>query len=268
MDMLKIMQEAIKPMQNEKDKNGITVAVMGGSGHGKSTLLRKIFIDGLYSSKDHIVQVFTLSEHSNAFKNMSKNVIVDGNGVDVDTINFMYKMNCAYDKTYNFVAILDDCIHIRNVNMIEKMFLIMRNSNITSIVSLQYMKLIPVSIRNSVYFAICMGFNGEAGDEHCVQNYIWGYLPGNNLREKVYHYKQWVQGYRFFLLDNLNHKCYKVDENYKCEEIFLIQNEKYEHEYSSSSKTKKKRRKMDDSDDEEHAASEDHDDTENSYSFQ
>lgn len=210
-------------MQSATSKNGITVAIMGGSGRGKSTLLRKIFIDKLYGiSKEYIVQIFTESASSDALQNMPKDVIVDGMGVDQDTINFCYKTNQEYDKRYNFVIILDDCIHIRFAKMIERMFLIMRNSNITSVVSLQHPKHIPVSIRNSIYFAICMGFNGGDGAEICVRNWIGGYLPGNTISEKIYHYQEWAhEGHRFFLLDNLNHKCYKVDENYHCEELFL-----------------------------------------------
>jgi hypothetical protein len=106
--------------------------------------------------------------------------------------------------------------------MVERMFLIMRNSNITSIVSLQHAKLLTPSIRNSIYFAVCMGFNGEEGVEICVRTWLNGYLPGKNLNEKIYAYQEWAQeGHRFFLLDNLNHRCYKVDEQYMCEELFL-----------------------------------------------
>jgi hypothetical protein len=216
------MIQAKSKIQNKSDKNGITIAMLGGSGRGKTTMLVEVFLNKVFCGKEYIVNVFTESPSSDAFKSLSKDVIVDGSGVDPDTINFCYKMNQEYDKQFNFVIAIDDCIHIRYQKMIEKMFLIMRNSNITSIVSLQYAKLIPVSIRNSVYFAICMGFNGEEGVETCVRSWIGGYLPGNNITEKVYHYQEWAQsGHRFFMLDNLNHKCYKVDENYMCEELEL-----------------------------------------------
>jgi hypothetical protein len=221
-----VLKEAKSEMQNEKSKNGITVALLGGSGRGKSTILRKIFIDDVYAGKDYIVHIFTESASSDAFKGVSKDVIIDGMGVDQDAIHFCYKMNQEYDKKYNFVLIIDDCIHIRYQKMIERMFLIMRNSNITSIVSIQHARLLNLSIRNSIYFAICMGFNGEEGVEICTRTWIGGYLPGKSIGEKIYYYQQWAQeGHRFFLLDNLNHRCYKVDENYMCEELFLQKRE-------------------------------------------
>lgn len=244
MDLAELLEDAKKNMQNKKAKNGITVALIGGSGRGKSTLLRKIFIDKLYAGKEYIVQVFTESESSDAFKNLSKDVIVDGAGVDTDMIHFCYQMNQEHDKKYNFVIMLDDCIHIRYQKMIERMFLIMRNTNITSIVSLQYAKLIPISIRNSVYFAFCFGFNGEEGVEICTRSWIGGYLPGNTISEKIYHYQEWAQeGHRFFLLDNLNHKCYRVDEQYKCYPMSL--------QKISVTKPSRKRRKRNEEEEED-----------------
>jgi hypothetical protein len=217
-----VIKEAKKNMQNEKSKNGITVALLGGSGRGKSTILRKIFIDDVYEGKDYIIHVSTESPTSDAFQKLRKDVLFDGEGVDPDTVHFCYKMNQEYDKKYNFVLVIDDCIHIKYIKILERMFLTMRNSNITSLVSIQHAKLIPPSIRNSIYFAICMGFNGEEGVEICVRTWLGGYLPGNSIMEKIYHYQQWAQdGHCFFMLDNLNHRCWKVDEQYMCEELFL-----------------------------------------------
>lgn len=234
-------------MQNETSKNGITVCLLGGSGRGKSTILRTIFIDDIYQGKEYIVTVFTESASSDAFQKLSKDVIVDGMGVDQDTIHFCYKMNQEYDKKYNFVNIIDDCIHIRYQKMIERMFLIMRNSNITSIVSLQHAKLLSPAIRSSIYFAICMGFNGEEGVEICTRAWIGGYLPGNTINEKIYYYQQWAQdGHRFFMLDNLNHRCYKVDEKYMCEELFL-----QKRDVNSSQKRKRIQEEIDEDDDDD-----------------
>jgi hypothetical protein len=225
MDLATLLEDAKSGMQNKKSKNGITVAIVGGSGRGKSTLLRKVFLDKLYQSKDWIVQVFTESSSSDALQNLPKDVTVDGMGINQDCINSCYKANQDSDKRYNFVMVLDDCIHIRYAKAIERMFLIMRNTNLTSIVSLQHPSHIPVSIRNSVYFLICMGFNGDSGVEQCIRTWLSGYLPGKTVMDKIDSYKEWAhEGHCFFLLDNLNHKCYKVDEDYQCTEIFLQSN--------------------------------------------
>jgi GTPase SAR1 family protein len=240
--LVNILKEAKSSMQNKNSKNGITIGLMGGSGRGKSTLIRKILLDQIYNSKEYIIHIFTESANSDALQNLSKDVTVDGMGIDPDTINFCYKTNQEYDKRYNFVIVIDDCIHIRHQKMIERMFLIMRNSNITSLVSLQHPKLIPASIRSSLYFAICMGFNSDENDEVAVRSYLSGYMPGKNMYERICYYQEWTKtSHRFFMLDNLNHKCYKVDEKYMCTELPLIKKQQEENLFQS----KKRKRSFD-----------------------
>lgn len=218
-------------MQSKKIDNGTTWAVIGSSGCGKSTMVKKIHLTDLYQSetkdkeKEYIRVVFTESALSDAFDDLPKDVMVDKHGVDPDMINFCYNMNLKYDKKYNFVLVLDDCIHIRYQKMIEKMFLIMRNMNITSIVSLQYPKLIPPSIRSSVYFTFCMSMNNMEVIETVVRGWMAGYLEGQTIRQKMDTYRAWTEsggGHRFYMIDNLNHRCFKVDEHYMCEELFMI----------------------------------------------
>lgn len=220
-----ILYEAKMSMQSKEANNGVTYALIGSSGCGKSTLIRKVFIDYLYdgelADKEYIVLVYTLSKTSDALQGLSKNILIDGNGVDVDHINNDYKTNQAYDKIYNYVNILDDCIHIRHEKMIEQMFLIMRNSNITSVVSLQYGKLIPPSIRTSVYFSFCMRQNSPEAIEVMVRGWVGGFLAGRSIREKVRIYYKWTKDKGFFLLDNLNCRCWQVDVDYNCVELFI-----------------------------------------------
>ena len=223
--LARILYEAKMEMQSKTANNGVTYALIGSSGCGKSTLIRKVFIDYLYdgplADKDYIVTVYTLSKTSDALQGMSKDILVDGNGVDTDGINLDYKTNQEYHKKYNIVNILDDCIHIRHERMIEQMFLNMRNSNITSIVSLQYGKLIPPSIRTSVYFSFCMRQNSPEAIEVMVRGWVGGFIPGKNIQEKAKFYYRWTKQKGFFLLDNINCRCWQVDGDYTCTELFI-----------------------------------------------
>lgn len=219
-----ILLEGKQKMQAPDKNNGVTYALIGSSGSGKSTLLRDVFLNDVYedrADKEYIVTVFTESPQCDAFQKLPKKVNVDGAGVDLNLINWMYQMNATYDKKYNFVTILDDCIHLRYKSQIEKMFLVMRNTNITSVVSLQYANLIPRSIRTSVYFIFCMHQNTLEGVELMVISFLSAYLPGGTKAEKMDYYMSWTQNHRFFLIDNLNHKAYQVNENYECFELEL-----------------------------------------------
>ena len=221
-----VIEQGKEKMQNEHAQNGVTYAIIGSSGCGKSTLIRKIFLDKLYSDdKRFIVNIFTESAKSDAFDELEKTVLIDKKGLDMDAIHFCYHMNSRYDKKYNFVVLLDDVIHIRYNKLIQSMFLTMRNTNITSIVSLQYPKLIPLCVRTSVYFTLLFHFNNTEAVEMVVRGWMAAYLPGKNIHEKMDSYVNWTSGgdgHRLFMVDNLNHTAYRVDENYRCEELQML----------------------------------------------
>ncbi len=224
-----VLRHNKKIMQSEEKNNGVTMIMMGSSGCGKSTVIKKILLEECYDGdkkdKDYIVAIYTQSAKSDAFDNLSKDIIIDKSGLDEEVIRLAYQTNMKYDKKYNFVFILDDVIHIRYKKQLEQMFLTMRNLNITSIVSLQYPKLIPPSIRISVYFTFCFCMNNQEGIEQIVRGWLAGYLTGTSIREKMQSYREWTEGAngkRFYLLDNLNHSCYQVDEKYSCKKLEMV----------------------------------------------
>ena len=230
--------ESKSEMQNPKSKNGVTFAFLGSSGCGKSTLIKLVFIEQIFGKKaakaqgldEFIIEILTQSSKSDAFKDLPKEILVDSKGLDEDNINFCYHMNEHYDKKYNFMIMLDDVLEVRHKSMVQRMFLTMRNTNISSLISLQYPKLIPVSIRTSVYFVLFMYFNNDEGTEQAVRGWLSSYLPGKTLREKMLQYRNWVlgsdgKGHNFFLVDNLNHKTYRVDatnKQYFAEEMPIL----------------------------------------------
>lgn len=230
--------EGKSEMQNSSSKNGVTFAFLGSSGCGKSTLIKLVFIDQIFGKQaakaqgldEFIIEILTQSSKSDAFKELSKDILIDPKGLDEDNINFCYHMNEHYDKKYNFMIILDDVLDVRHKQIVQRMFLTMRNTNISSLISLQYPKLIPVSIRTSVYFVFFMYFNNDEGTEQAVRGWLSAYLPGKSLREKMLNYRSWVlgadkKGHNFFLVDNLNHKTYRVDasnKQYVAEEMQML----------------------------------------------
>jgi hypothetical protein len=203
-------------MQSKTKQNGVTYAFLGSSGCGKSTLLREVFIDQLYNGpladKEYIIMLMTKSPWADPLQGMPKKILVDGNGIDGDAINLLYQMNVSYNKRYNFVVLVDDVIHVRHNQMLENMFLTMRNTNITSLVSIQYAKLLPPSIRTSVYFSFCMKQNNRDAIEVIVRGWVGAYLPGKRIQEKMDYYQEWTEHHQFFLLDN---------SNYDCQELFI-----------------------------------------------
>lgn len=227
-DLIKRQKRALQGDVGE-NRNGITATIIGASGCGKSTMVSKVFMSDMYSDDKFIQVLFTNSPKSDALKQLHPSVIVSKYGVDDETVRWCYQMNLNYEKQYNFVLYMDDVIDFRYNVLIQQMFLIMRNTNITSICSLQYPNYIPPAIRQSAYFTFCFSSNNHQGIELCVRYYLAGYLPGKSIREKMDAYRDWTEGgegkgrgHRFFLLDNLNHTCFKVDEDYMCYQLDMI----------------------------------------------
>lgn len=241
-----ILREAKSNLQvdNEELRNGVTYALFGGSGSGKSTLLRKIFVDDVYSNQnirkkrdEYIPLFFTESKYADPLKGISdggSSTILDSCGVNADLYKWMYMMNYTYEKAYNFVTIVDDVITVKNIPIIFKAFLTYRNMNITSVVSLQYLKLCPLSIRASLYFVFLLSTSNNDAIRQFVEAYMFMYLPGKNVPEKMNLFFEMTRNYCFFLIDNLRHKCFYVDSDYMAYEMERLSAEETFNRASSS----------------------------------
>lgn len=224
-----IIIEAKKKMDDVDNFNGTTYLVIGGSGSGKSSLLKHVFFNHVFlpkitpTLKDYIVVMFTKSELSDAIKGIHENVIIAPE-LDENIMLWARNMISAYGKEkYAFVFVMDDCIHLRNLPILEHCFLTFRNSGITSIISLQYAKNIPPGIRGTVYFA-CLMHSGKTSAEVAIETFVSDFLGGRNLGQKIREYVTATKDYHFYFVDNLNHKVYYVDDHYDCTELEITLN--------------------------------------------
>lgn len=208
-------------MDDVDSHNGTTYLLIGGSGSGKSSLLKHVFFNHVFlpkitpTQKDYIVVLFTKSELSDAIQGIHENVIVAPE-LDQDIILWARNMISQYGKEkYTFVFVMDDCIHLRNMRTIEHCFLTFRNSGIHSIISLQYAKNIPPGIRGTVYFA-CLMHSGKSSAEVAIETFVSDFLGGRNMGQKIREYVTNTKDYHFYFVDNLNHDVYYVDDHYNC----------------------------------------------------
>jgi hypothetical protein len=174
-----------------------------------------------FRGDEYISVLFTESKHADPLKGLhdTDDIIIDAMGLNEGVYKWMHMMNFRYDKKFRFLVMIDDVITVKNMRVVYDAFLTYRNMNISSVVSLQYLKLCPLSIRSSLYFCFLLPMNSNEGIEQLVRGYMAMYLPGHTVDEKISTYKRMASDHHFFLLDNLNHKCYYVDSDFYAVEM-------------------------------------------------
>ena len=133
------------------EDSGKTTAIIGPSFSGKSTL----FVNQLNKLKpgdyDKII-IFTESPNAEPLKkiNPKLNVKVLDRFVP-NIIKVLKDINQQTNNKIKFLVAFDDVINLKQDNMFSKLILIMRNSNISTCVITQYIKLMTPGVRNSLH---------------------------------------------------------------------------------------------------------------------
>lgn len=188
--------ECVMEMNDPKQEkyNGTTMLILGSSGCGKTTLLRYL-LNEFYAKKpcpngaNWICLFFTSTSDSDALQGIDKmkNVILC-NTLEEDMVEWCKRLQDKFGKAatkLSFLIILDDMVSIRYKKMIERCLLTFRNSNISSIICMQYLKHVPPSIRSSIYFIVSLSSINLANIQLLIDTYFSNAIPGKNNREKV-----------------------------------------------------------------------------------
>ena len=133
------------------EDSGKTTAIIGPSFSGKSTL----FVNELNKLKpddyDKII-IFTESPNAEPLQKINKKLNVKI--FDRFVSNIVKVLKDIYQETNNrfkFFVAFDDVINLKQDNLFSKLILIMRNSNISTCVITQYIKLMTPGVRNSLH---------------------------------------------------------------------------------------------------------------------
>jgi len=138
-----------------EEESANTKVFLAPSFSGKTTLmvdelnkLSKKELDGY----DKIV-LFTRSPSAKPLKNLSKDVLkklVVYDKFIPQYVKALKKINTVTENRYRFLLLLDDCLNLKG-SVMETMILTLRNVNISTVVSVQYSKLLSKSQRQSIH---------------------------------------------------------------------------------------------------------------------
>jgi hypothetical protein len=182
----------------DPETGGMTVALVGSTRSGKTTLLNHIF--DRYFDK-HVGVLFSPSLHAPIYKDVK--TLAKSPFYLPCIIDEMYKINKDTKNHYPFLAVLDDVVTAKFDKTLMKSFTIYRNSGITTIMSVQN-PIIFNSVTRGNFNVIMLGYlNSDEACEKVIRMFCYASIPGKNIEEKIHEYKRLTTDHHWLYIDHL-----------------------------------------------------------------
>ena len=162
------------PYVDLKGRPANTWAIFGSSQRGKSTLIYEIYKKYYEKDTKLITILISPSCHIGIFDKLP-NKVIKVNKFNKDTIQLLRDLQKIQNKTingYKFLIIIDDCVDIRFCKILNELILVMRNSLFSTILSIQYDKLLSKQGRSSVNNCIFFGMNTDESIEGLLKSFF------------------------------------------------------------------------------------------------
>jgi len=190
----KVKINLLNDINLDLDKDtGNTTVIYGSSKRGKSTLLMHLY-KKYY--EDYISLLFGENLQKDLY-NDPKHKLIKINHFVPDLIEMTKVINGKTKNKYPFVIMLDDIIDQKMNKILMKLILSYRNSNISTVVSLQNVMLFKKENRTNVNNIIFFGFNEDRDIEDVIKRYFNSYLKNMKIEEKILWYKENTQNHKF-----------------------------------------------------------------------
>lgn len=182
---------------------GNTTFILGSSKMGKSTSLMYIY-DKYYSGKDFVSILWTANPQIELYKH-HKNLLKSGvwNKKSEEVIMAEKTIQTKTKNKYKFCNMFDDVINVRNNTLIDNLLLTYRNSNMSSILSLQYSNLMSKCSRSNCNNILAFGFNTDEAILVVIKTFLSGYLRTlgiANIDDQVNWYKEMTKDHSFIYI--------------------------------------------------------------------
>lgn len=165
----------------EKNGSANTKAFVAPSFSGKTTFmvmeLNRLTEEEL--NEYSLILLFTHSPHAKPYEFLQKRVaskILKFNHFVPSIIQMLSAINKEADNNFKFLVLMDDCLNLRG-DLIMNMILTMRNANISTVLCIQYSKLLLPSQRQSIHDFFFMNLKAE-DFEYMLSGFI-----GPHIRE-------------------------------------------------------------------------------------
>lgn len=206
----KIISSYQKKMEHKTDIDlildegtGNTTFLFGSSKKGKTTLMMHLY-DRYYNDSDWIGTLFSPHAHIDHYKKHKLLLKCPVFHKDAQRyIRLEKQINNKCENLYDFVNLIDDVIDARHNKALNELVLTYRNSNISTVMCLQYSNLLAKSARANVNNIICFGFNSDEAVEVTVKSFLRDFFRKMGiigLEEQIEFYKEVTADHGFIYI--------------------------------------------------------------------
>jgi hypothetical protein len=166
------VDEAAPDIDLKLDKDtGNSTVLMGSSKAGKSTLMMHLFLK-YYAGKEFVTTLFAENVQIPLYTGPKKKKLVLVNCYEPGLIKMAHFIQRGTDNHYRFCFMLDDIVDKRDDKALKKLVLSLRNSDMSSVVSLQFTNLLAKNSRANVNNILLFRFNSQEAIELAIAQFL------------------------------------------------------------------------------------------------
>jgi hypothetical protein len=154
---------------------GNTVLLVASSKAGKTTL--QMYLYKKYFRKT----IAVMFAHSTQLKIYRDKGLIVTDHFEPDIVELMRRLNKISKNKFEFTCLFDDQLNVKN-DTIQDLFLSLRNSNISSLISLQYVNLLSKACRGNVNTVLGGAMNSDENIIVFIKCYLLSWMHKQGLR--------------------------------------------------------------------------------------
>jgi hypothetical protein len=183
----------IPPLRIEPGMGGFTLCFFGSSKSGKTTLMMAIY-KKMFDRVRYISTLFSVNSQIEAY-NGTKYLIRSSQfgAEEARYIRAQKYVNFKTKNKYKFLIMLDDFIDIRYSSILNNLILTYRNSNISTMLCLQYAHLLSKQARSNINGVVFLHCNSYEAREGLLKIYLAPLFKRMGI-----HNKEWDTTYQYY----------------------------------------------------------------------
>jgi hypothetical protein len=184
------------------------IALIMASGAGKTTLINYI-LNKYFKSKEYITFMYASNLNSDIYKKFDRKIIKTYDFLP-ECITAQKKINQIYKNAFKFCNVLDDQVSndTKNDEMLKRLSTSYRNSNINTIVTAQYNKMLSRPLRGNCKIMIFGHLNTDEDILDVIKLYVGFLFNGMNLsnHQKISMYRDITSDYKMIVYNTHTNK--------------------------------------------------------------